>query len=96
LGDLYSLERGVKSDHIVVRRGMYQLIRHPIYLSNVVGYLGVCLLLNHWVAWVGLVAQSGGFVFMARHEEAFLVHHLGGMYEQYRRDVRWMFIPGVL
>ena len=96
LGDLYSLEMAVKSNHVVIRTGMYRLVRHPIYVSNIVGYVGVCLLLGHWAAWVGLVAQAVGFVSMAQREEEFLVKHLGNTYEQYRRQVRWMFVPGVL
>lgn len=96
LGSLYSLEMAVKQGHVVVRDGLYRFVRHPIYLSNIIGYLGVCLLLVHWIVWVGLAAQVAGFIAMARHEERFLVGHLGDVYEQYRWDVRWMLIPGVL
>lgn len=96
LGRLYSLEMELKKDHVVVSDGLYRFVRHPIYLSNIIGYLGVCLLLVHWILWLGLAVQVVGFIIMARHEEQFLLGLLGDEYGQYRREVRWMLIPGLL
>lgn len=96
LSTLYSLEMAIKKNHTVVRTGPYRLVRHPIYFSNILGFIGVCILLNHWAAWGGLAAQVVGFVVMGRREEAFLIAHLGEPYERYCRDVRWMLIPGIM
>ena len=96
LRPLYSLEIAVKSDHTVIRDGAYRILRHPIYLSNILGFLGLCTLMNRWEAWVALPAQVVGFVLMARKEESFLVRHLGNKYLKYRDEVRWMLLPGLL
>jgi len=93
---LYSLEMEVKQDHAVIKSGFYRLVRHPIYSSNIIGFLGLCILMNHWAAWVGLPAQVIGFFLMVKKEELFLIGHLGQEYERYRVDVRWMLIPGIL
>lgn len=91
----YSLEMEIKKDHAVIMSGLYRFVRHPIYLSNIVGFCGLCILMNSWAAWVALPAQVIGFFLMAREEELFLISHLGKEYEKYRRDVRWMLIPGL-
>ena len=96
LRPFYSLEIELKPGHTVTRSGLYRVVRHPIYLSNMFGFLGLCILMNHWAAWLALPAQVVGFFLMARREEYFLVRHLGKVYVRYRADVRWMLIPGVL
>ena len=96
LRPFYSLEMEIKQDHAVIKSGFYRLVRHPIYLSNIIGFLGLCILMNHWAAWVASPAQVIGFFLMAREEELFLISHLGKEYERYRADVRWMLIPGIL
>ncbi|HUW17888.1 MAG TPA: isoprenylcysteine carboxylmethyltransferase family protein [Sedimentisphaerales bacterium] len=92
----YSLEMEIKENHAVIESGLYRLVRHPIYLSNIIGFLGLCILMNHWAAWVASPAQVIGFFLMAREEELFLISHLGKEYERYRADVRWILIPGIL
>lgn len=95
LRPFYSLEMEIKKDHAVIKSGLYRFVRHPIYLSNIVGFCGLCILMNSWPAWVALPAQVIGFFLMAREEELFLISHLGKEYEKYRNDVRWMLIPGL-
>ena len=92
---LYSLEMEIKEDHAVIKSGLYRFVRHPIYLSNIVGFFGLCILMNSWAAWVALPAQVIGFFLMAWEEELFLISHLGKEYEKYRATVRWMLIPGL-
>lgn len=95
LSPFYSLEMDIKHDHKVIKSGMYRFVRHPIYLNNIVGYFGLCILMNTWIAWVALTAQVIGFFLMAKKEELFLISYLGKEYEKYCSDVRWMLIPGL-
>lgn len=96
LRSLYALEMEIKECHVVVRSGLYRFIRHPIYLSNIVGFIGLCTLMNHWAAWVVVPAHMFCFLLMARAEESFLIFHLGQAYEKYRAETRWMFLPGII
>jgi len=95
LSPFYSLEIGIKQDHAVIKSGLYRFVRHPIYFGNIVGFFGLCILMDSWAAWAALPAQVIGLFLMAREEELFLISHLGKEYENYRSDVRWMLIPGL-
>ena len=96
LGSSYSLEIELKDGHSVTRSGPYRIVRHPIYLSDVVGFLGLCLVINWWQAWIVLPGVLLSLYLMAKKEESFLLQHLGTEYENYKTDVRRMLMPGIL
>ena len=84
LGRYYSTYVDVLPDHTVVERGPYRLIRHPNYLGQLVGAIGLGLALQSWVAWLVLVgAAVGYFAYRIRNEEAFLVAEMGTNYADY-------------
>jgi len=85
-----------EASYTLIKSGLYRFVRHPIYLGNILGFIGLCILMNHWVAWVASPAQVFGFFLMARDEERFLISHVGNEYESYRAAVRWMLIPGIV
>lgn len=79
----------------LVERGVYAVVRHPLYGAVVLGAAGVALVTAS--AWAGLVMPVLLPFFYAKavFEERRLTAVYSG-YEAYRRKVRWRLIPGVL
>lgn len=77
---------------VVIRTGLYGVIRHPMYLSEVLLYAGFLFLsmsLAAAVVWVGIVAFLRH---LCRHEEGLLLDRFGDEYRSYMRDVP-MWVP---
>ncbi len=76
----------------VIRKGVFGVVRHPVYLGEILLYLGLLMLsISLAAAAVWLVAV----VFLhciSRHEEKLLLERFGAEYEQYMHDVP-MWIP---
>jgi len=84
----------VESGQTVVSRGLYGLVRHPMYTANVIMMVGIPLALgSYW----GLVFVIPGLLTLAwriRDEETLLRGELDG-YREYTRKVRYRLVPGV-
>lgn len=86
LGRYYSTFVEVLPDHPVIETGPYRFIRHPNYLGQLVGVIGLGLALQAWIALLLLViAASGYFAYRIRNEEAFLVAEMGDQYASYMK-----------
>ena len=76
----------------VIRKGVFGWVRHPVYLSEILLYLGLLMLS---ISLAAAVVWLIGIVFLhriSRYEELLLLERFGGEYEQYMRDVP-MWIP---
>ena len=74
--------------------GLYRIVRHPIYFSEVVAILGAVLVnpsLANWAIWV---CECGLQYARARAEENFLASD--PVYRAYRERVRYRLIPGLI
>jgi protein-S-isoprenylcysteine O-methyltransferase Ste14 len=84
----------VESGQTVVSRGLYGLVRHPMYTANVIMMVGIPLALgSYW----GLVFAIPGLLVLAwriRDEETLLRDELEG-YREYTQKVRYRLVPGV-
>jgi protein-S-isoprenylcysteine O-methyltransferase Ste14 len=80
---------------VLVQRGIFIKIRHPMYLSLILMYLGLAFAWG--VVWmlVPAVFFSTFTVFVAIKEEAFMLQKFGRQYENYIREVPWRFIPKI-
>jgi protein-S-isoprenylcysteine O-methyltransferase Ste14 len=81
----------VRERPIVIRKGVFGLVRHPIYLSEVLLYLGLLMLnmsLTAGLVWIG---ASYFLYYLSRYEERLLLERFGEDYESYMRHVgMWM------
>jgi protein-S-isoprenylcysteine O-methyltransferase Ste14 len=76
----------------VIRESVFGVVRHPIYLSELLLYLGF-LILSLSLAAGGVWLVAIGFLHaISRHEERLLLARFGEAYERYKRDVP-MWIP---
>ena len=86
LGDLWSSSVSRKENHVIVERGPYGLVRHPIYTGLIAAAFATAVEIGSAQALVGAALMSLGFWMKARLEERFLMSELGeGAYADYRR-----------
>jgi protein-S-isoprenylcysteine O-methyltransferase Ste14 len=84
----------VRPEPCVIRKGVFGLVRHPIYLSEVLLYLGL-LVLDISLAAAAVLVIAFAFVhFISRYEEKQLLDRFGAEYRQYMADVP-MWIPRI-
>lgn len=80
--------------HVVIDRGLYAVIRHPMYAGVLIGLPGGALMLGS--AWTLVPAFLVAALFVARTamEDRTLTRELIG-YENYARTTRYRLIPGL-
>ncbi len=94
LGEYWTAEAVVRTDHPVIEAGPYGVVRHPIYTFAILLYAGTALtFLNGWML---LIAGgiSAAYVIKARLEDWMLRASLPG-YEDYSRRVKYRLLPGL-
>src|ERR1700677_2749741 len=95
LGQCFSAYVTLQPGHRLVREGIYHWVRHPLYLSLVIGPAGAALVFRS-VLILPIVALAAGFcVDRIRKEERMLGEEFGAEFEKYRK-VSWRMVPGVL
>jgi protein-S-isoprenylcysteine O-methyltransferase Ste14 len=93
LGDLWSSSVTRKDGHVVVERGPYGLVRHPIYTGIILAALALAAQLGSLTSLAGAALMAVGFALKARLEERFLSAQLGeAAYADYRSRTP-MLIP---
>lgn len=86
----------VIQDHKVIQRGPYRFVRHPLYASEILSFIGLGLALQSWVALLIILIGTGVFYSnKIRIEEKFLAAELGDEYVQYMKRVK-RIIPRIL
>ncbi len=90
LGRFWSIEVRVLTDHTVIEKGPFRLIRHPMYAGQVLVYLGLLgLALQSWAAILFILIMSSIYYGnRIRIEEKFLVAELGNAYLDYMKRTK--------
>ncbi len=95
LGPLYNLRVALYQEHHLVQNGIYQYIRHPMYLSALLSSLAVSLIFSSWGALlIILVAETPAVWNRIRVEEEFMLEHFAVEYSTYMQHSKRM-IPGI-
>jgi protein-S-isoprenylcysteine O-methyltransferase Ste14 len=81
-------------NHHVISNGPYALVRHPMYASIMLFFIGVPLLLGSWWGLAFFPLFFLMFAFRTRIEERTLVAGLPG-YTDYAARVRYRLLPGL-
>jgi len=76
----------------VIRKGVFSIVRHPIYLGEILLYLGLLMLSMSLAAALVWLLAIGFMHYISRHEERLLLARFGKDYEQYMQEVP-MWIP---
>jgi protein-S-isoprenylcysteine O-methyltransferase Ste14 len=89
LGRNWSISLEIRSEHRLVRTGVYRLIRHPMYSSFFLLALAQILLLPNWLAGAsGLVGVGVLYAFRIRQEERMMLERFGEDYRDYMASTK--------
>lgn len=94
MGGLKIIFGKVREKPMVVRKGVFGRVRHPIYSGSILLYLGLIILtfsMFSAIIWIFIVAF---YYYISRYEEKILLKEFGSEYEQYMNEVP-MLIPRV-
>jgi protein-S-isoprenylcysteine O-methyltransferase Ste14 len=80
--------------HALMTNGPFQYIRHPIYLSFALFFVGACLLLPYLMFLVHAIASFIVYDYRARTEEGVMLDAFGDDYRRYR-DRTSRYVPGL-
>ena len=95
LGTNWSITLEVREKHQLVTRGIYRLVRHPMYLALLIYSAGQALALPNWFVGPSYgVAMILLFAFRVGREEEMMVEEFGKEYEEYRATTRRL-VPGI-
>ena len=78
----------------VIRKGVFKIVRHPIYLGSILLYLGLFFLTFSLLSAIVLIAILGFYYYLCRHEEQLLLKRFGREYQDYLKEVP-MLIPKI-
>jgi protein-S-isoprenylcysteine O-methyltransferase Ste14 len=88
LGTNWSGVVTVKEGHTLVRKGPYQVVRHPIYTGLLTAALGTALLNGSLQSLIGVGLCSVAFLLKIVTEERFMFEEFGAEYSLYRKQVK--------
>ncbi len=96
LGRNWSISLELRGNHRLVRSGIYQFVRHPMYSSFFLLALAQLLLLSNWVAGgAGLVGAAILYAFRVQREEKMMLENFGDEYRLYMRQTKRL-VPWLL
>ncbi len=95
LGTNWSVTLQVREQHTLVTRGVYRLIRHPMYLALLMYALGKALVVPNWLVGPAYgIAMILIFAFRLRPEEQMMIEQFGDEYRAYQARTKRL-IPGI-
>jgi protein-S-isoprenylcysteine O-methyltransferase Ste14 len=92
IGQYWSIRVQIKKAHRLVTKGPYGYVRHPLYTSLFLGYLGTLLVLQSWALTAWFPAFVASYLVFAREEESVMARGFGEAYRSYRQQTG-MFLP---
>ena len=94
MGGLKIIFGEVREKPMVVRKGVFGRVRHPIYSGSILLYLGLIVLtlsIISAIIWVFIVVF---YYYISKYEEKILLKEFGSEYEEYMNEVP-MLIPRI-
>lgn len=82
----------VFEDQKVVDTGMYGIVRHPMYMTTVLLFLSIPMVLGSWIGFVIFLVYPFLLVKRIKNEEKVLEEGLEG-YTEYKKKVKYHMIP---
>ena len=75
----------------IIDRGVFTIVRHPIYLGCILFYMGMIIMSLSLIStglWIIIIIF---YWYISRHEENLLLDLFGSKYENYRKKVPMLF-----
>lgn len=90
----HSSPRVGEPTRLVTDRGLFRLMRHPMYFGDLVMVLGASLAAGDALALAGLIGFTGIAWRLSRDEDVLMARRFGEEFTQWKQKTR-LFIPGV-
>ncbi len=95
LGKYFTSRVTIRQDQVLIRDGLYRLVRHPSYLGEILILIGLGALMANAVSLVATpLFATVVLLLRIRLEERALAEHFGQAYEDYRRST-WHLLPPI-
>lgn len=92
LGLNWSPTLEIREKHELITRGIYGIIRHPMYASQWLWVIAQPLLLPNWIAgWLDLIVFIVFYSLRVKTEEQLMLEQFGGRYRSYMQKVNAVF-----
>ena len=92
LGLNWSPTLEIREKHELITRGIYGVIRHPMYASQWLWVLAQPLLLQNWIAgWLNLIIFVFFYFLRVKAEEQLMTEQFGDQYRSYMQRVGGVF-----
>ncbi len=85
----------IREKPTVIKKGVFGVIRHPVYLGAILLYPGLFIATLSVISMANWLLIIMFYHMIARYEESLLLEELGDDYAQYKRDVP-MWIPRLM
>ena len=82
----------VQKNQKVVDTGLYGIVRHPMYMTTIIMFLMIPLILGSWFAFIIFLAYPIVIAVRIKNEEKILSEQLYG-YIRYKQKVKYRIIP---
>lgn len=91
LGEFYSQDMVIMKNHMIVKKGFYKYMRHPMYLFQMISDLGAILAVLSYPASVVLLIEIPLLIMRAKAEDIMLARNFGPEFEEYRKQAGFMW-----
>jgi protein-S-isoprenylcysteine O-methyltransferase Ste14 len=86
LGVYWSPSLAIREKHELVTRGIYSVIRHPMYASQWLWVIAQPLLLQNWIAgFLNLLVFTAFYFLRVKAEEQLMLDSFGTQYQEYMK-----------
>jgi protein-S-isoprenylcysteine O-methyltransferase Ste14 len=82
----------VREKPTIIKEGVFSLVRHPVYVSAILLYLGLTVMTMSLLSAGFLLIIISFYYYICRYEEKILTHYFGLEYVQYKKEVG-MLLP---
>lgn len=88
LGLNWSPSLEIREKHELITRGIYGVIRHPMYASQWLWVIAQPLILQNWIAgWLDLIVFIFFYTLRVKAEEQMMLEQFGDQYRSYMQNV---------
>ncbi len=91
IGQYWSSNITLKTDHKLIQTGPYSTMRHPIYSGLLLAFLGTAIAIGEWRGLLAVVLILLSHSWKARREENLLRSLFGSEYDDYRKRTGFIF-----
>jgi protein-S-isoprenylcysteine O-methyltransferase Ste14 len=95
LGEYFTADVTIKSNHKLKKDGFYKFLRHPIYFVSLTTFIGFGISLNNCISLIiTFILITSALIYRIKVEEKVLIQQFGDEYLEYKKSTKGL-IPFV-